>query len=74
MVKQLKNRYNDAAANRKFLVGINRAKMKLFDTEEDVTLSQSNQTEATKNGSGFDGSNFDDKFSSKEKNFSDWNI
>ena len=74
MVKQLKNRYNDAAANRKFLVGINRSKMKLFDTEEDVTLSQSNQTETTKNGSGFDGSNFDDKFSSKEKNFSDWNI
>ena len=74
MVKQLKNRYNDAAANRKFLIGINRSKMKLFDTEEDVTLSQSNQTETTKNGSGFDGSNFDDKFSSKEKNFSDWNI
>ena len=74
MVKQLKNRYNDTAANRKFLIGINRSKMKLFDTEEDVTLSQSNQTETKKNGSGFDGSNFDDKFSSKEKNFSDWNI
>jgi replicative DNA helicase len=31
MVKQLKNRYNDTASNRKFLLGINRAKMKVFD-------------------------------------------
>jgi hypothetical protein len=31
MVKQLKNRYNDAASNRKFLQNINRAKMKLYD-------------------------------------------
>lgn len=76
MVKQLKNRYNDTAANRKFLVGINRSKMKLFDTEETCDLSNSNQTETKKNGAGFDGSNFDDKFSSKtkEKDFSSWNI
>lgn len=34
MVKQLKNRYNDLAANRKFLVGIDRAKMKLYDLDD----------------------------------------
>ena len=34
LVKQLKNRYNDPATNRRFVVGINRAKMKLFDVEE----------------------------------------
>ena len=34
MVKQLKNRYNDTAANRKFLIGINRSKMKLFNKEK----------------------------------------
>ena len=33
MFKQLKNRYSDPAENRKFVVGINRAKMKLFDLE-----------------------------------------
>lgn len=33
MVKQLKNRYNDTAVNRKFLLGINRAKMKIFDIQ-----------------------------------------
>tara|TARA_B100001996_G_C18505062_1_gene532990 strand:+ start:24 stop:797 length:774 start_codon:yes stop_codon:yes gene_type:complete len=37
MVKQLKNRYNDPTSNRKFLVGIDRAKMKLFDVAESST-------------------------------------
>ena len=31
MVKQLKNRYNDVATNRKFVIGINRGKMLLHD-------------------------------------------
>jgi replicative DNA helicase len=31
MVKQLQNRYNERLGNKKFLVGINRAKMKLYD-------------------------------------------
>ena len=34
MVKQLKNRYNDLASNRKFILGINRSKMKLYTVEE----------------------------------------
>ena len=34
MIKQLKNRYNDLATNRRFVVGIDRAKMKLFDLDE----------------------------------------
>lgn len=33
MVKQLKNRYNDPTANKRFVVGIDRSKMKLFDVE-----------------------------------------
>lgn len=33
MVKQLKNRYNDPASNRKFIIGVDRAKMKLYDVE-----------------------------------------
>ena len=32
-VKQLKNRYNDPTMNRKFIIGIDRNKMKLFDVE-----------------------------------------
>jgi len=38
MVKQLKNRYNDTASNRKFILGINRAKMKVFDIKKDDAL------------------------------------
>lgn len=34
LIKQLKNRYNDTASNKRFVVGINRAKMKLYDVEE----------------------------------------
>ena len=34
LVKQLKNRYNDLAMHRKFVVGIDRAKMRLFDVEQ----------------------------------------
>ena len=34
MVKQLKNRYNDPTNYKRFLVGIDRAKMRLYDVEE----------------------------------------
>ena len=34
MVKQLKNRYNDPTIHRKFVVGIDRAKMRLYDVEQ----------------------------------------
>ena len=33
MIKQLKNRYNDPTLNKRFVVGIDRSKMKLFDVE-----------------------------------------
>ena len=44
-VKQLKNRYNDPTTNKRFVVGIDRAKMKLFDVGEDEQkgLADSNQ-------------------------------
>ena len=34
MVKQLKNRYNDPSMNKKFVIGVDRAKMKLYDVED----------------------------------------
>jgi len=34
MVKQLKNRYNDPTMNKRFVVGVDRAKMRLFDVEQ----------------------------------------
>lgn len=56
MVKQLKNRYNDPTSNRKFVIGVDRAKMKLYDVEASAQrgLSQSGQNPDldTKFGSG----------------------
>ena len=76
MVKQLKNRYNDVASNKKFILGINRGKMKLYDVDKNDQsgLLQTNQTKATKAGNGLDGRNFDEKFSSSKGKFESWSI
>jgi len=70
LVKQLKNRYNDVAVNRKFIVGIDRPKMKLFDVSQvaQVTLTDTGQTtDESGAGSGFRSKDFDSKFQSKKK-------
>ena len=33
MVKQLKNRYNDPTSNKRFVIGVDRSKMRLFDVD-----------------------------------------
>ena len=38
MVKQLKNRYNDPTSNKRFVLGIDRAKMKLYDVENSAQM------------------------------------
>ena len=43
MVKQLKNRYNDPTFHKRFVVGIDRSKMRLYDVEEsEQNLMQDN--------------------------------
>ena len=48
LVKQLKNRYNDPTVRKRFVVGIDRAKMRLYDCE------QTAQQDMVDNGSGQD--------------------
>ena len=36
VVKQLKNRYNDPTMNKRFVLGIDRAKMRLYDCEQEA--------------------------------------
>ena len=49
-VKQLKNRYNDPAMNRSFIVGIDRSKMRLYDVENTAqNIVDSNQTKEKEN-------------------------
>ena len=44
-VKQLKNRYNDPSVNRAFIVGVDRAKMRLYDVEQNAqNIVDSGQT------------------------------
>ena len=65
MVKQLKNRYNDTSVHRKFVVGIDRAKMRLYDVE------QSAQEDVLDNEPEFKYNEQEPKF--KSKTFADFN-
>ncbi len=69
LFKQLKNRYNDVASNRKFVVGIDRSKMKLFDVAQvaQATLTDAGQTDESGGGTGFRSKDFNPKFASKQK-------
>jgi hypothetical protein len=60
-VKQLKNRYNDPTANKRFIVGVDRAKMRLYDVENSaqVDISDSGQDTPVFEKSSF---NSKDKF------------
>ena len=60
-VKQLKNRYNDPTMNKRFVIGIDRAKMRLHDleeTESNKDFVDSNQKEDTFNEPVFDKTDF----------------
>jgi len=59
-VKQLKNRYNDPTMNKRFVIGIDRAKMRLHDLDasEQEGLVDSNQKEDTFNEPVFDNTDF----------------
>lgn len=56
MVKQLKNRYNSTATNRKFVIGVEFSKMKLYDVEQEdqPVMVSANQTDNTKRKSDED--------------------
>ncbi len=59
MVKQLKNRYSDMTRNRRFVIGVDRSKMRLFDCEDDAQdgLMQDDDLSTTSRGgdNGFSG-------------------
>ena len=66
MVKQLKNRYNDPTVNRKFILGVDRSKMRFYDVEQkaQIDLVESGQTSTTDKN----------KFGKKLGQFSDFKI
>ena len=54
MIKQLKNRYNDPTVNRRFVVGVDRAKMRLYDVDQSAQQDISGEA----NTPTFDNTNF----------------
>ena len=56
MIKQLKNRYNDPTTFKRFVVGIDRAKMKLYNVEDSAqrNISDSGQDDDYEHTSKFD--------------------
>lgn len=59
MVKQLKNRYNDPNMNKRFVVGVDKSKMRLFD------VAQSEQTDIVDDGPVFDKSSAGERIRSE---------
>ena len=68
IVKQLKNRYNDPSYFKRFVVGIDRAKMKLYDVEASAqdNLSDAGQDDDTP---VFDKSSFGNRMKQEKKSF-----
>jgi len=81
LVKQLKNRYGDENTNKKFVMGVDRGKMKFYDVEQSAQDSlvdtgqvsdDDDDDEPTGYGSGYDGKSYGRKFEGKK--FEKWKI
>jgi replicative DNA helicase len=59
LVKQLKNRYSDPNVNRKFIVGVDRAKMKLYNVEQSAQRDIIDDSPMQNNNKKFDKSVFE---------------
>ena len=65
MVKQLKNRYNDISTYKRFVLGVDRSKMRLMDADE-------NQQNLVKDTPAFDASKSGERVDSEK--FKEWKI
>jgi len=69
LVKQLKNRYNDPTSYQRFVVGIDRSKMRLYDVDQnDSPLKKEEDT-----GPAFDNSSSGQRLNSEQK-FKDFRV
>ena len=61
MVKQLKNRYNDPNRNQRFIIGVDRSKMRLYDVDQEEQTLVDN----TDKGPAFDNSRTGERINSE---------
>ena len=66
MIKQLKNRYNDPTMLKRFVVGVDRSKMRLYDVE------QSAQVDILDDSPAFDKSKFAEEADNRKKKLKDF--
>jgi hypothetical protein len=66
MIKQLKNRYNDPTVLKRFVVGVDRSKMRLYDVE------QSAQVDILDDSPAFDKSKFAEEADNRKKKLKDF--
>lgn len=58
IVKQLKNRYNDPGFYKRFVIGVDRAKMKLYDVEASAQVGLADAGQDKDDGPAFDKTSF----------------
>ena len=68
LVKQLKNRYNDPTASKKFMLGIDRAKMRLYDVAEDSSILNAEDEEVGETLQQFS------QTQNRLSKFAEWNV
>jgi hypothetical protein len=66
MVKQLKNRYNDPGYYKRFTLGVDRAKMKLYDVEQSAQQGLAD--------AGHQGIGANNKIKHEKKNFDGFKV
>ena len=68
MVKQLKNRYNDPTASKKFMLGIDRSKMRLYDVAENSSILNAEDEEVGETLQQFS------QTQNRLSKFAEWNV
>ncbi len=68
LVKQLKNRYNDPTTSKKFMLGIDRAKMRLYDVAEDSSILNAEDEEVGETLQQFS------QTQNRLSKFAEWNV
>ena len=67
LVQQLKNRYGDPGINRRFILGVDRSKMRLYDVEQSAQNGLLDGPNSNSNKSVFDNSKFGSEDSERNK-------
>ena len=68
MVKQLKNRYNDPTVSKKFMLGIDRSKMRLYDVADDSSILNAEDEEVGETLQQFS------QTQNRLSKFAEWNV